>query len=46
MRDDSGWKMEEPMPTKAAARSTTSKLGAKASSISPISVDVIPIGSE
>jgi hypothetical protein len=46
MREDSGWKMDEPMPTKAAASRTISKLGAKASSISPISVNTIPSGNE
>ncbi len=45
-RDDSGWKIDEPMPTKAAASSTTAKLGANASSTNPDSVDAMPNGSE
>ncbi|MOA36926.1 hypothetical protein D3C78_1584840 [compost metagenome] len=46
MREASGWKMEDPMPTKAAASSTKPKLGAKASRVRPISVDVMPKGRE
>ena len=37
-----GGRSDEPMPTNAAASSTTAKLGAKASSISPTSVDTMP----
>lgn len=46
MREDSGWKIDEPSPTKAAASSTMPKLGAKASSSRPIRVAVMPMGSE
>ena len=46
MRDDSGWKIDEPTPTNAAASSTMPKLGANASRIRPISVEVMPKGSE
>ena len=46
MRDDSGWKMAEPMPTKAAASSTVPKFGAKASNNNPHSVQAMPQGSE
>ena len=45
-RDDSGWKMADPMPTKAAASSTIPKLGANASSTIPTRVDTMPSGSE
>ena len=46
MREDSGWKMAEPMPTQAAASSTVPKFGAKASNNSPHSVQAMPQGSE
>ncbi len=46
MRDDSGWKIDEPVPTIAAASSTAAKLGEYASSTRPHSVNVMPMGSE
>ena len=46
MREDSGWKMDEPVPTSAAASSTASKLPATDSSNRPHSVEPMPSTSE
>jgi len=46
IRDDSGWKIDEPTPISAAAASTTGKCAAQASSISPDSVKTMPIASD
>ncbi len=45
-RDDSGWKIDEPVPTSAAASSSVPKLGATDISSSPTSVKPMPTGSE
>ncbi len=45
-RDDSGWKIDEPVPTSAAASSTIAKLGEYASRTRPDKVKVMPTGSE
>ena len=45
-RDDSGWKIDEPMPTHATAASTRPKVGAIDRSSRPTSVNVMPIASE
>ncbi|MNT13369.1 hypothetical protein D3C72_1483380 [compost metagenome] len=45
-REDSGWKMDEPVPISAAAASTVVKLGANASSSRPHRVKHMPAGNE
>src|SRR6187401_1655575 len=45
-RDDSGWKMDDPMPTSATATRMMPKAGATDSSSRPRSVKPMPIGSE
>ena len=45
-RDDSGWKIDDPMPTHATAASTRPKVGAIDSSSRPTSVKDMPIASE
>ncbi len=44
MREVSGWKVEEPMPTSAEARRMAGKLPTKASRRMPISVQTLPAG--
>jgi hypothetical protein len=45
-RDDSGWKIDEPMPTSPAENSSIAKLCAWDSSSRPISVEPMPVASE
>ncbi|OIQ82097.1 hypothetical protein GALL_361300 [mine drainage metagenome] len=45
-RDDSGWKIDEPMPTQAAATSTWPKLSARDSSSRPQKVKPMPTDRE
>src|SRR5689334_1434030 len=42
MRDDSGWKIDEPMPIRPAATSSASNVPAADSSRTPTSVNVMP----
>ncbi|MCY1307540.1 hypothetical protein D9M70_574690 [compost metagenome] len=46
MRDDSGWKIAEPMPIRLAATSRTQKSCAFASRIRPLQVESMASGSE
>ncbi|MNQ54291.1 hypothetical protein D3C85_683560 [compost metagenome] len=45
-RDDSGWKTDEPVPTRTAATSSQPNDGATDSSSRPSSVNPMPTGSE
>ena len=45
-RDDSGWKIDEPMPTHATATSTRPNEGANDSRTRPASVKAMPVASE
>ena len=45
-REDSGWKIDEPMPTSAAASSSSGSSARQASSNRPNSVNAMPSGSE
>ena len=45
-REDSGWNTDEPVPTSAAATSSTAKFGAVASNRRPHRVKPMPTGSE
>src|ERR1700761_3328553 len=45
-RDDSGWKIEEPMPIIATAKRIATKPGARESITTPVKVSAIPTGSD
>jgi hypothetical protein len=45
MRDDSGWKIDEPRPTSDVATSTIPKLPARDNRIMPSSVKPMPVAS-